>query len=52
MKFRKKPKLTTPESARAKEIKEVLQDADLKKFDPELLDVAPQTPKKKPRPTH
>ncbi|MHB8381053.1 MAG: hypothetical protein ACYDC3_01755 [Candidatus Binataceae bacterium] len=49
MKPPKNPKPTTAEErTRAKEIKEILDNADLKKFDPELLKVAP--PKKKPRP--
>ncbi|MGH7249086.1 MAG: hypothetical protein ACREH9_13370 [Pseudomonadota bacterium] len=44
-----KPTAKSPKkSARDKEIREVLQDADFKKFDPELIDIAPpKAPKRK-----
>lgn len=48
----KKPKPTkAKQTDREKEIDEILEDADLKKFDPELLKVAPPMAKKKPRAT-
>jgi hypothetical protein len=50
MKLSKKPKPPkAKQTARDKEINEILEDADLKKFDPELLKVV--SPKKeRPRP--
>ena len=42
MKVSRKPKPTKAKQiARDKEINEILEDADLKKFDPELLGVVP-----------
>ncbi len=53
MKLSRKPKpIKAKQTARDEEINEILEDADLKKFDPELLDVVPPpAAKKKPRAT-
>ncbi|MFZ0657200.1 MAG: hypothetical protein WAM05_00670 [Candidatus Binataceae bacterium] len=48
MKLAKKPKSPkAKQTARDKEINEILEDADLKKFDPELLEVVPQKKKRR-----
>lgn len=48
MKLRKKPKPPkAKQTARDKEINEILEDADLKKFDPELLKIVTPAAKKK-----
>jgi hypothetical protein len=48
MKPPKKPKpAKAKQTDREKEIDEILEDADLKKFDPGLLEVAPPASKKK-----
>ena len=48
MKSPKKPKpAKAKQTDREKDINEILEDADLKKFDPELLEVAPAKKKRR-----